>query len=162
MRNALFSTAISLFAAALLASCSTPTETHIIEVVDLPLKTTKLPDGGWHMTPLRVHARYMLDHAESTKEKRARIGDYYFVNWYDAQPAQRVELRMRYTQAKTGSKVLTKSVVYDKPRAQAGKRQEKFFYNGEDRSHRGDILSWCIELMVEGQVVSRKQSFLWE
>ncbi len=150
------------FLSFLCSSCSTPTESHIIDVADLPLKSTDMPGDGWAETPLRVHARYMLDHAESRKEKEARRGDYFFVNWYDASPTAHSELRFHYTQAATGSRVLTRRYVYKPSGAQAGRREAEFFFIGEENAKKGNILSWRVELLVDGKLKGSLQSFLWE
>ncbi len=151
-----------LLTALLCSSCTSPKQSSIVDVVDLPLKVITAPEGSWDVTPLRAHARYFLDHAESRKEKIARLGDYYFVNWRDAHPHLPAEVRMYYTQARTGSKIQTTSKSYPAQRATRAKRESQFFFNGQRRAKYGDILSWRVDLLVNGQVVSTKQSFLWE
>ncbi len=143
-------------------SCTSPTESYIVSVADLPLKSTVMPGEDWSETPLRVHARYMLDHAESRKEKAARRGDYFFVNWYDATPDKRTEVLFHYTQSVTGSRVMTRRIVYDKARPDKGTHEDEFFFIGAENVQKGNILSWRVELLVDGKLKGSHQSFLWE
>ncbi len=162
MHPSLFSSSLLLLTALLCSSCTSTRQSGIIDVVDLPLKVIEAPEGSWDVTPLRAHARYFLDHAESRKEKIARLGDYYFVNWHDADPSLPAEVRMYYTQARTGSKIQTISKSYPAARPSVAKRESQFFFNGQRRAKYGDILSWRVDLLINGQSVSSKQSFLWE
>ncbi len=143
-----------------LAACTQTT--RITSVADLPLKTTGLPGMSWQESPLRANAQYLLYGANTRKQKADRIGDYYHVSWYDAEPTRPVKLVMQYTQALTASEVLTRSIDYPEPREKAGTRKEEFFFNGEERRKRGDILTWRIELLIDGKVVDSRQSYLWE
>ncbi len=151
-----------VLASALCVSCTSHTNSYLIDVADLPLKSISIPGTDWSETPLRAHARYMLDHAESNKEKLARRGDYFFVNWHDITPTKHTEIRFYYTQSLTGSQVLSNRVLYNTPRASSQKREEKFFFTGDERQKKGDILSWRVELIVEGELKGHLQSFLWE
>ncbi len=146
----------------LLTACSSIRTTDIVDVVDLPLNSTDIPPDSWEHAPLRAHAQYLLFGANTRKQRKAKLGDYYFVNWYDAQPDQSMRLLMSYTQAKTGSKVLHREERLSDPREEAGDRQTTFFFNGEDRAKRGDVLSWKIELFVNDEPVAKRQSYLWE
>lgn len=144
------------------SSCASYDRTCILEVSDLPLKTSEEPSKAWESAPLRANALYVMHGAESEKARRNCVGDYYFVTWYDAQPSQPVRLVMHYTQAATGSQGLTSTVERTKPRMSRGRHTERFFFSGEERRLKGDILTWRIDLYVNGQVVDSKQSYLWE
>ena len=148
--------------AALFSSCSTYDRTCFIEVSDLPLKSVDEPSRAWESAPLRANAMYVLHGAESNKARRDRIGDYYFVTWYDAQPSRPTKLVMQYTQAATGAKVLSSTIDYSAARRSAGRRTDRFFFAGEDRKKRGDIMTWRMDLYVDGKSVDSKQSYLWE
>lgn len=114
------------------------------------------------MAPLRANAQFMMYGANTEKERKLRIGDYYFLRWYDAEPQKPVRVEMLYTQALTGADVLTRTVEYNEPREEAGTRREQFHFSGEDRAKQGDVMTWKINLYVDGQLVDSRQSYLWE
>ncbi|MBE6417528.1 MAG: hypothetical protein E7033_03560 [Akkermansiaceae bacterium] len=143
-------------------ACSSYDHTCFVDVADLPLKTDREPGQDWASSPLRSHAMYVLYGAESARERRDRIGDYYFVRWYDAEPTKPVRVLMRYTQAATGADELRVEHTMTQPREAAGTRTERFFFSGEERRKKGDILTWKMELHVDGKLVDTRQSFLWE
>lgn len=146
----------------LVPSCSSVDRTCISEISDLPLKSVNQQGDSWAESPLRANARYILYGAESSRQKEARIGDYYYVSWYDADPDQKVRLVMHYTQAQTASQTLTRELELPPGREKKGWRKSQFFFAGEERRKKGDILSWRIELYVGGQLVDARQSYLWE
>jgi hypothetical protein len=131
-------------------------------MADLPLKSTELPDDRWQEAPLRANAQYILFGANSAREKELRIGDYYFLRWYDAEPAKPVKVEMLYTQALTGADVLTRTVEYNEPRQEAGERKETFHFSGPERAKRGDVMTWKVNLYCDGKLVDSLQSYLWE
>ena len=151
---------LSCSGSAALLGCAQPSA--IKSVVDLPLKDTDVPGTSWQLAPMRAHAQYVLHGAISGKERRKRLGDYYFVDWYDGEPEKPVRLEMLYTQARTVSKVLSVSESMDQPRRRAGIRKTKFTFNGVDRAKKGDVLSWRINLYVDGKLVDSRRSFLWK
>lgn len=131
-------------------------------MADLPLKTTDLPGDRWQEAPLRANAQYAMFGANSEKEKKLRVGDYYFLRWYDAEPAKPVKIEMLYTQALTGADVLTRTIEYAEPREDAGHRKDTFHFSGEDRAKRGDVMTWKVNLYCDGKMVDSLQSYLWE
>lgn len=159
MRTRLF---LSALAVSLLAASCQVQSTHITDMVDLPLKTTDLPNERWQEAPLRANAQYVLYGANTNKERKLRIGDYYFLSWYDAEPQKPVKIELLYTQALTGADVLTRVVEYKEPRESAGSRKEKFLFSGPERAKRGDVMTWKVNLYVDGRIVDSLQSYLWE
>ena len=143
---------------AVLASCA-PSAPRIDEVMDLPLKTTERPE--WDTGLLRANANYMLFGAVTERDRENLLGDYYFVTWSDVRPDLPARLVFRYTQARTGSRVL-ESIVDYLPGRKGGEKHEAFSFNGPDRKADGDILTWKLALEVDGKIVDSKQSFLWE
>ena len=146
----------------LLAACTQVRTTRITDVTDLPLKTTEVPDWSWEKSPLRANARYAMFRAHTATQKQARLGDYYYLDWYDAEPDKPVRVVMSYTQAATGSRVLTRTVEYAQPRPKPGKRSDHFFFDGEDRAKGGDIMTWRMDLYCDGRPVDHRQSYLWQ
>lgn len=145
-----------------LTACQVQHQTRIRTVSDLPLKDTNPPDFDWQNAPLRANAQYILFKANSEKDRKAMLGDYYFVDWYDAAPDKPAEVVMYYTQGKTGPEVQKKVIAYKEPRRHAGSHKERFFFNGADRAVKGDILTWRIEVYSDGKLMDSKQSYLWE
>ena len=148
--------------ACLLAACSQVQTTRITGLTDLPLKSATVPEWDWEKAPLRANARYAMYKAHTPGERKARLGDYYYLDWYDAEPQQPVKIVMRYTQALTGAAVLTRTVELNAPRANAGSRQTQFFFSGPERAKGGDIMTWRIDLYCNGRPVDHRQSYLWE
>lgn len=141
-------------------SCRTP-HSYFKYIADLPIKETRLPAMSWQSAPLRANAQYVFFGAQSSRQLKNRLGDYYFVKWYDATPEQPTTLQMLYTQALTTSQVLTKEIHFNTPRSSRGSRKTLISFNGPDRAKRGDILSWRLNLIVNGQIVDTRRSYLW-
>ena len=153
---------LSALSLVLLASCSQYQSTHLIGMADLPLTTTDLPSERWPEAPLRANAQYIMYGANSNKERELRIGDYYFLRWYDAEPTKPVRIEMLYTQALTGADVLSRTIEYNEPREDAGSRKDTFHFYGADRAKRGDVMTWKVNLYSDGKLVDSLQSYLWE
>lgn len=151
-----------LLAGLALTSCTSYKKTQLLEIVELPIMSTRTPSMAWQNTPLRAQAQYIFYGANSEKERRDRVGDYYFVSWYDSDPSLPITVTMYYTQSVTGSKILSLQQVVPAPREAKGKRKVQFFFTGKDRAQRGDILSWKIDIYAGQQLLDSKQSYLWE
>lgn len=145
-----------------LVSCQGPDKSYISNVADVPLKSSALPSTSWEVSPLRSNAMYIMHDARTRAQRAGRVGDYYYVRWYDAEPDKPVRLVMRYTQARTGSTVLTSEYVLDAPRAKKGTQTHRFVFNGDVRKRMGDVLSWRIDLYVGGELRDSRQSYLWQ
>lgn len=147
--------------AAVLASCAGPSDSVITDIADLPIKSTIAPPLNWQNSPLRANALYVFYDAKVHSERNDMVGDYYYVNWYDAHPESPVRLVMRYTQAGTGNVVKMREVTLPAGRGSAGNRKTQFFFAGEERRRLGDVMSWRMELYVGGKLKDAKQSYLW-
>ncbi|MBQ2379445.1 MAG: hypothetical protein II295_03535 [Akkermansia sp.] len=153
---------LGAMAAVMLASCGSYKVSTITEVSDLPLKSTSEPSWNIDNAPRRAHSKYLMYGARTNKERLNRVGDYYYVRWYDASPSKPTKLVMRYTQALTASKEITRTVEIKEPRQSASTQLTKFFFDGAERRRRGDILSWRMELYVDGKLTDTEQSYLWQ
>ena len=111
---------------------------------------------------MRANAQFLMYGANNDKQRELRKGDFFFLRWYDAEPQKPVRIEMLYTQALTGADLMTRVVEYNEPREEAGKRREQFLFSGEERAKGGDIMTWKINLYVEGKLVDSRQSYLWE
>lgn len=160
--NAMRMRSLFLLVSLAAASCSADRQTRIVGIDDLPLKSAQTPGNSWAESPLRANANYVLHGAGSQREKEKRVGDYYYVGWYDANPEKPVRLVMLYTQAQTASQVQTLAMDVAAPRRGRAYRKARFFFAGEERKKKGDILSWRIELYVDGKLADTRQSYLWE
>lgn len=108
----------------LLPSCTQTV--RITEVADLPVKDTRLYNMEWEVSPLRANYQYVFHGAHSGKARRARVGDYYFLSWYDAEPEKPVRIVMQYTQAGSASQLRSCTVEYAQPRRSSGYRKVNF------------------------------------
>ena len=99
---------------------------RITEVADLPVKSTTLYSMDWEVSPLRANYQYVFHGAHSSKAREARVGDYYFLSWYDAEPEKPVRIVMQYTQAGSTSELRSCTVEYAQPRRSAGYRKVNF------------------------------------
>lgn len=141
--------------------CSCAEKVSRIEYIrEVPLKTTTLPaeDVGMH----RSQTTYLLHGAVSHRQRLQRLGQYYFVTWYDAEPDQPATLVMMYRQGKSGSKVLTKSISYPAGR-KGGTQTPVFEFIGDEAKTKGYILAWKLILKDHrGKTVSERHSYLWD
>lgn len=149
-------------AACLLAACAGVPQSRITDVADLPVKSTDVPALNWQNSPLRANAMYVFYDANTGGQRSAMVGDYYYVSWYDAEPDKAARLLMRYTQAGSGVDVKTREITLPAGRGKAGSRKSEFFFTGAERKAMGDVMSWRIELYVDGQLKDAEQSYLWE
>lgn len=99
---------------------------RITEVADLPIKGTMMYSMDWEVSPLRANYQYVFHGAHSGKARMERVGDYYFLSWYDAEPEKPVRIVMQYTQAGTASTLRSCTVEYPRPRRSAGHRKVNF------------------------------------
>jgi hypothetical protein len=141
-------------------ACQSVEHSYITGVADVPLKDLSTPPSSWESSPLRANTLYLLHGANSNAEARNRVGDYYYVRWYDAEPNKQAKLVMRYTQALTASEELRAEQVFDAPR-ESGAKMHRFEFNGPERAKRGDVLSWRVELYVDGELRDAHNSYLW-
>ena len=143
-------------------ACQSVERSYITGVADVPLKTLAGHSTALEVSPLRAHSRYLLYRANTSKERVARMGDYYYVRWFDAEPDKPMKLVMQYTQARTGSAVLTAEYEVKEPRKSKEHHMYRFAYNGDVRRQLGDILSWRIDLYSDGQLRDTRKSYLWQ
>lgn len=108
---------------------------RITEVADLPVKSTTLYNMDWEVSPLRANYQYVFHGAHSSKARKARVGDYYFLSWYDAEPEKPVRIVMQYTQAGSASELRSCTVEYAQPRRSAGYRKVNFQFIKEETAN---------------------------
>ena len=178
-----------LCSVALLSACTQTV--RITEVADLPVKDTTLYSmSDWEVSPLRANYQYVFHGAHSNKARRARLGDYYFLSWYDAEPEKPVKIVMQYTQPRRSSgyrkvnfqfvKAKTEGAAVELAQDTAmplGVTPTKVRYSVPEslmhgtvrvpvNAHAadGDILSWRMDVYCGDETTPRdtRKSFLWD
>lgn len=139
-----------------LVSCTH--ESRIDSVREVPIKTS-------HASPfdtglLRAQTTYVMHGAMTSKERRERLGQYYYVSWYDAHPDQSATLCFEYQMAHTGSRVHKKSISFPSARS-GGSKKVIFSVIGDEYFNVGPVLTWKLSLLVNGKSVSSHRSYLW-
>lgn len=145
----------------LVTACSSAPDTRLLSVADLPLKSTTLPSFSIEQAPLRANARYITYDAKTGKERKLKVGDYYYVRWYDAHPEEPVRVVMHYTQAASGATPQMRELRLDEPREARKIMVTPFFFTGEDRARKGDVMTWKVELYCGGQLKDVHRSYMW-
>ncbi len=148
----------SVGAGILLCSCAEQV-TRINYVREVPLKSTVTPgmDTGFH----RAQSSYLLHGAYSQEMRKERLGQYYYVTWYDADPTRPLTLTMQYRQGKTGSKTLSKTITLS-PGRDGGEQTAMFTFIGAEARDKGPVMAWKTQLKDKnGKVLSEQRSFLW-
>lgn len=110
---------------------------------------------------VRAEARYRAKKAIYSKERSEKLGNYYRVRWNlkdRLNGNSPLTVSFNYTQPSTGRKIKT----IQKTVSAARKGDLKLQIIGDKYLENGRILSWKTEIRQKGQVIAKKQSFLWE
>jgi hypothetical protein len=138
------------------------TENQNLYVDKFTLRSIKIEDNDAAM--VRGDQQKRLYGAVSLEEHKQRIGQYYILRWNLLNQPKitswegKVQLVFRYKQASTGSRIKTISKTYP-----LGSKQGKWEFKniGKDYIKGGRILAWQANLIYGGQIISSKQSYLW-
>lgn len=95
--------------------------------------------------------------AITTKEREARRGHYYNVNWSQLTGTKPVKILLEYRQGSSGAQIKTKTQTL--PPASRGYTELQII--GSDYQQNGRVLSWRITLFEGKEKVASKQSYLW-
>jgi hypothetical protein len=99
--------------------------------------------------PMLRHERIRRFHgAVSMEERRQKLGQYYTILW-QADAGAKKEVLFEYQQAKSLD-------------ASASSGKEEFTVIGDNYFDNGRVMTWKVSLIVDGQTISSKQSYLWE
>jgi len=90
--------------------------------------------------------------AITIEEHEARLGQYYEVRW-DLKGKEHLLAQTLNSELKVISKQYPTDVT---------KGKIDFQIIGEDYKTNGRVLAWKAELVIDGKIISSKQSFLWE
>lgn len=143
---------LASIAVCLLAACSSPTDALVVKQFTLrDQDTRKESDPMVHNEKLR-----RLYGAVSMEERKGRLGQYYTVLW-KADGSADGAIVFRYQQG--GSRI--KEMRHMIP---AGKQDGKveFAVIGDDYFNNGRVLAWKMDLIIGGETIASKQSYLWE
>lgn len=140
-----------------LASCTY--ETRVESVREVPVKST-IP-AAFETGLMRSQTTYVMFGAITAKERRNRLGQYYYVNWTDGKPELPAKLVFEYQQANTGSKVHKKVISFPKDRS-GGEEKTCFSIIGDEYFNKGPVLTWKVSLLLNGKTVSSRKSYLWK
>ena len=136
----------------MLASCGSSEQFRIRQ---FHLRDTEAADGNEF---IRAEMNKRLYGAVTKEEKELRKGHFYTVSWRELSGARPVKIVFEYRQQTTGAKVKRKSRVM----SPSGEGKTEFEITGEDYYRNGRVLAWRMTLYDGDEVVSQKQSFLWE
>jgi len=119
------------------------------------LRTDEVADGNEF---IRAEMNKRLYGAVTKRERELRKGHFYAVRWNNLSGTRPVKIVFEYRQLSTGATVKRKSKTL--PASVEGRAE--FRITGDDYYENGRVLAWRMTLFDGTEVVSRKQSFLWE
>lgn len=136
-----------------LASCGSR---EPLVVRQFPLKEI---DRNWNdELMIRSEMQKRLHGAISQQEQEDRKGQYYSVRWRASPTGGPVRVEFAYRQALTGSEI--KRLQHILPAGRTG--LVEFSVTGESYRVGGRVLAWRMRLFQGDNLLSEKQSFLWE
>jgi hypothetical protein len=102
--------------------------------------------------------KYWNHGAISAKDRAARLGNIFVINWHnDGKPGD-FTVRLDYRQAMTREKVMTKTQAY---KDFDGYEKTVLKVAGEDYTKGGVVNSWRISIVRDGKIVAEEKSFIW-
>jgi len=108
--------------------------------------------------PALFERRYYLWGAVDSSEVQQKLGNYYDIYWRTGERAD-VTVRFEYRQLGLGNTVSAQELYYPAAR---GSFRSQFQITGDEFLEFGRVASWRVLLIVEGNIVAFRQSFLWK
>ncbi len=109
---------------------------------------------------IRAEKNRIFHGAVSMEERRGRLGQYYTVLWNDSEGAGSSHtVVFEFQQGGSGSLIKKRTVSFANGDA-SGKAA--FSVIGDDYFKSGKVLAWKISLLRGKEVISTKQSYLWQ
>lgn len=143
---------LSLLATLLLAACSSQTEPLVVKQF-----TLRDQDGYKDNDPMvRNEKLRRLYGAVSLEERKGRLGQYYTALW-NADSGAEKEIVFSYQQGGSKIKQMRRGIP-----AGTAEGKEEFAVIGDDYFTNGRVLTWKMDLIVGGQTIASKKSYLWE
>jgi len=143
-------------AVVLFAACASPppikVTTHVVR--------DQSHDGGGGDAMARNEKLRRLHGAVSMEERKKLLGTYYTIHWNDGDIKKGPpSVTFEYQQGATGSRI--KSVRRDFPKHMTSGHTEVAII-GEDYFQGGRVLAWRATLRRGDEVISTRQSYLWQ
>jgi hypothetical protein len=109
---------------------------------------------------IRAEKNRIFHGAVSMEERRERLGQYYTVLWDDSEGAGSSHtVLFEFQQGGSGSLIKKRTVSF--PAADSSGKAA-FSVIGDDYFKGGKVLAWKISLLRDKEVISTKQSYLWQ
>jgi hypothetical protein len=107
---------------------------------------------------VRFERDYRMFGAITALDQHQRFGNYYSFFWV-ARHAADVRVRLEYRQEKLHAFIQAREVRYPHAR---GHHRTEFAIIGDDFYDDGRVIAWRASLIVDGRIVARRRSYLWE
>ena len=107
---------------------------------------------------LIYEAKYWNHGAVSEKDKQAKKGNIFVINWQNDGRPENLTVRLDYRQANTRDRVMTQTQEY---RDFEGHEKTVIKVTGDDYLRGGVVNSWRISIVRDGKIVAQEKSFIW-
>jgi hypothetical protein len=139
-------------AACLLSACSGTTDGLVVK--QFTLRDQEMKSENDPMVQNEKLRR--LYGVVSMEERKGRLGQYYTALWR-ADPGAEKAIVFRYQQGGSRIKEMRRTIPVGSPEGEA-----EFAIIGDDYFNNGRVLAWKMDLIVAGETIASKQSYLWE
>lgn len=121
-------------------------------------------DDDQNIDPMvRAEKNRIFHGAVSMEERRGRLGQYYTVLWNDAEGANSDHtVVFEFQQGGSGSLIKKRTVEFPREKYSVSSGKAAFSVIGDDYFKGGKVLAWKISLLRGKEVISTRQSYLWQ
>ena len=102
--------------------------------------------------------KYWNHGAVLKKDKQAKKGNIFVINWQNDGRPENLTVRLDYRQANTRERVMTQTQEY---RDFEGYEKTVIKVTGDDYLRGGVVNSWRISIVRDGKIVAQEKSFIW-
>jgi hypothetical protein len=107
---------------------------------------------------LIYESKYWNHGAVLEKDKQAKKGNIFVINWQNNGRPENLTVRLDYRQANTRERVMTKTQEY---KDFEGYEKTVIKVTGDDYLRGGVVNSWRISIVRDGKIVAQEKSFIW-
>ncbi len=107
---------------------------------------------------LVYEAKYWNHGAVLEKDKQAKKGNIFVINWQNDGRPENLTVRLDYRQANTRERVMTKTQEY---KNFEGYEKTVIKVTGDEYLRGGVVNSWRISIVRDGKIVAQEKSFIW-
>lgn len=107
---------------------------------------------------LIYEAKYWNHGAVLEKDRQAKKGNIFVINWQNDGRPENLTVRLDYRQANTRERVMTKTQEY---RDFQGYEKTVIKVTGDEYLRGGVVNSWRISIVRDGKIVAQEKSFIW-